>query len=145
MDFSELATIRTTMASIFRGTVSRVCVVHAATSAKRSVGCANQICVSITSNISSPLGQHCPTTSTIHEITHQLIPTTLTLRGIEPYLLVADKCSRALLGLEHAANFKFAIRANYRIRIDGKIDSQLPYGGELITRGERASGDASGN
>ena len=91
------------------------------------------------------LGRKSRRTRTSHEITDQLIQASLTLRGIEPYFLVADKCSRALLGFEHAANFKFAIRANHRIRIDGKIDSQLPYGGELITRGERASGDASGN
>jgi hypothetical protein len=56
--------------------------------------------------------------------------------------LIADECSRALMGFEHAAEFELAIGAHDSIGVDGEIDGELPDGRELVAGGERSGSDA---
>ena len=55
--------------------------------------------------------------------------------------LVADECSRALLGFEQASEFELAVSAHHRVGIDGEIDGKLTDGGKLVAGGQGAGGD----
>src|SRR6185437_16173893 len=59
--------------------------------------------------------------------------------------VVADEGACALLGVEHAANFKLAIGTDDGVGVNGKIDSELPDGGKLIASAERARSHAPGH
>ena len=55
--------------------------------------------------------------------------------------LVADECSRALLGFEQAAEFELAIGAHHGVGIDGEIDGKLADRRQLIAGRQGAGGD----
>src|ERR1022692_4892375 len=53
-----------------------------------------------------------------NEFAHQLIQLPLALHVVAPHLLVAHKCARPLLCLEHAADFQFAIGPHHRVGVN---------------------------
>ena len=57
--------------------------------------------------------------------------------------LVADECSRTLMGFEQAREFEFAVSPHHGVGIDGEIDGELAHGRELISSIQRAGGDAA--
>src|SRR6516162_9784817 len=71
------------------------------------------------------------------EIAHQLLELALPLATVALWFAVRDERSRALLRIDHTADFELAVGAHYRVRIDGEIDGDLPHGGELLARRKR--------
>jgi hypothetical protein len=76
------------------------------------------------------------------ELTSELIQTPLPLQLVVLHLFVADECARALLCVEYAADLELTVSPQYGVGIDRKIHCELPYGGQLVTRGERSGGDS---
>src|SRR5437762_3171661 len=58
-------------------------------------------------------------------------------------LLVRNESSGALMGLEQAAEFEFAISSHDGVGIDLKVDGELANGGKLVSGGERSGGDTT--
>ena len=57
--------------------------------------------------------------------------------------LLSNKCARALLGVEDAANFHFAISPHDGVGVDLEVYGNLTDGGELIARDEEAGSNGS--
>ena len=60
-------------------------------------------------------------------------------RGFD--LLFGDEGAGSLLGVEDAADLHFAIGAGDGVGIDGEIDSDAAYGGELVAGAQDGGGD----
>ena len=73
---------------------------------------------------------------------HHLAELTFTLGRFLLRLLVADEGPGALMGFEQAPQFQLAIRAHYRVGIDGQIDRELANRGKLIAGGERTGSES---
>ena len=65
------------------------------------------------------------------------------LEGIAIDGLLSDKGAGALLGVEDAADFHFAIGTHDGVGVDLEIYGDLTDGGELIAWDEEAGGDGS--
>lgn len=77
------------------------------------------------------------------EFSGHLAELTFALGGIFFQFLVGDERARALMGLDQAAKFQFAVGPHHGIGIDGEVDSKLAHRGQLITSFQRAGGDAA--
>jgi hypothetical protein len=56
-------------------------------------------------------------------------------------LAVGYECAGALLGVEQATYLHLAVGAQNCVGVDGEIDGNLSYGGELVSDGEQPGGD----
>ena len=76
------------------------------------------------------------------EFADDLIELPLAFDVIAFNLLGADEGAGALVGLNDAEDFEFAVSADDGIGIDREIDGGLAYGGELITGAEGTEDDS---
>jgi hypothetical protein len=58
---------------------------------------------------------------------------------------LGNKGSRALLGIENAANFHLSISTNHRIGINGQIDGHAANGRKLVANAQGSRSDRSLN
>ena len=77
------------------------------------------------------------------EFAGHLVELTFALGGFLFGLLVADECSGALVGFEHASEFELAVGAHHGVGIDRQIDGELAHGGKLVAGGEGTGGNAT--
>jgi hypothetical protein len=83
--------------------------------------------------------------STGGEFARQLGELPLALRVVPADLFLADECPGSLVGFEHAAQLKFPVSPENRVRIDGKINGELPHSRQLIAGRERSRCHAGSN
>ena len=76
------------------------------------------------------------------EFARHLSELAFALSGFLFELLVRDKCSRTLMGLEQATQLQFAVSAHDGVGVDGQIDGELADGGKLISGAQGAGRDA---
>ena len=59
--------------------------------------------------------------------------------------LLSNKCARALLGFQNAADFQFALGAHYGVGIDRQVHRHLTDSRKLDARGQRSRCQRAGH